>query len=343
MTLWMYVIAAAVGLIGSALFAGFENGMISIRKARLDHAVEEGSFPAKLIRFLLDRPALMLAAVLLGTNLSHSLTSGASGRIAESIMGTHGTGAEVNRLAFSAILSAFASAIPPTIVILIFCEIVPKVWYRQRPFQRCRATVLPVFLFFVISFPFVWAMTAVVHLLHKLFPRGRGSDILLLRQDFRQMLRESESDGKITPETRLLLENSLEFDQQSVRGMMIPRSVVHALPADTPLEKVVELGRDTDVSRYPVYAENAPSQWTGIFSVYDAIFRIPREKWATETIGQHIRPLVTVDEKDDASQVVRVSNSSRSPLLVVLDDDKKQVGIITPTDIVRPLFGNLDL
>ncbi len=327
--MWVYLLISLSGLFTAALFAGFENGMVSVRKARLDHAVEEGSILAKLMRKLLDRPAMMLATVLFGTNLSHNVIA-------------------VFALSFVTELTTAQvwTAITPlilTLIVLLFCEIVPKVWFRQQPFARCRAAVLPVYCFYLVTYPFVRVITAVVHALQKFFPHSEGSDIVLLRDDFRLMLRESQDDKLITNECRLLLENSLEYDRRKVRGMMIPRSVVQALTADATLQEALELAQTHDISRFPVALPNAPNEWVGIFSIYDAIFRVPRDEWEAKTVLDYIRPTTTVTETDDAGTVLQRSRTARSPLLVVLDSEQRQVGVITPTDIVKPLFGDLDL
>ncbi len=317
------------GIVVSAVFAGFENGMVSIRKARLDHAVSQGSWTAGLIQALLNRPSSMLAAVLLGTNLAHSFTAIAFNQAAEELFGS----------GYHVIIGANAVL---TIVMLIFAEITPKVWFRQRPFHRCRLMIAPIYLFYVLTVPVTILITMLVAVLHRLFPRGTSSDAVLLRDDFRTMLHESETEGLLSGEGRRLLENSLGYHQQTVRDLMVPAEGVHALSTDATLAEALALAEKTNVNRFPVYSAGKSGTWSGVFSVYDAIYRIPREQWKKETILAYMRPLVTVSDEASASEIFKNSRLSRSPLLVVLDSRERQVGIVTAGDAIKPLFGQLD-
>ncbi len=325
----IYALISLCTLVCSAMFAGFENGMISIRRARLDHAVAQGSYLAKLIKRFLNRPNIMLATVLLGTNLCQAFSAIAFNEL-------------VRELFFDRFwLSALASALL-TLLILIFAEITPKVWFRQRPLERCRLMIYPIYLFHLLCYPFIRILTFLVRLLQWFFPERRGSDTVLMREDFRLMLRESEHDGQISPESRLLLENSLEYEQQTVRNMMVAKDRVQALSADTTLAEAMEAGRDTELSRFPVYLPGQPERWIGIFAIYDAIYSVPPEQWKAATVLEHIRPMTVVSANSKPSQVLQRARLARSPLLVVLDEKINQAGIISVSDVIRPLFGHLE-
>ena len=174
MTLAIPLALSVIGIALSALFAGFENGMVSIRKARLDHAVEQGSWTAKLIKRMLDNPSSMLATVLLGTNLAHCMTAIYFSKL------FHADTLWKQCLTVAAL----------TLIMLIFAEITPKIWFRQRPYERCKATVLPVYAFFL--FPPCWLfiklLTTLVNGMNKMLNKGKG-DVILLRDDFRTILR----------------------------------------------------------------------------------------------------------------------------------------------------------
>lgn len=320
-----------IGIVLSAITAGFENGIVSIRSARLDHAVEQGSLTAKLIRKLLDNPSSMLAAVLLGTNLCYSITAVSFGKATEGL--GRGPSDLVVKVGATAVL---------TILMLIFAEITPKVWFRQRPFRRCQYFVIPIYIFYRVTTPFVWVITFFVTMLNRLLGGERRNDVVLMREDFREMLRESEEEGLLTSEGRSLLENSLGYEQRLIKQLMVPRNDVIAMPTDTTLAEAVKFSKEKNVSRFPVCEPGKADQWIGVFSIYDAIFACDKALWNEELVLPHIRPITTVDANANMDAALRNSRHTRSPLLVVVDSDGKQIGILTIGDVVRPLFGQLD-
>ena len=71
----IFVALAVLGLAGSALFAGMETGLYTLNRVRLALRRKEGDRRALRVGALLDRPARMLAVILLGTNIAHALGS----------------------------------------------------------------------------------------------------------------------------------------------------------------------------------------------------------------------------------------------------------------------------
>jgi putative hemolysin len=326
MTFLAPLILSIAGIALSALFAGFENGMVSIRKARLDHAVEQGSWTAKLIQRMLNNPSSMLATVLLGTNLAHCLTAVYFGKLFHA----------------DTIWEQVAAVGVLTLVMLVFAEITPKIWFRQKPYERCRTMVLPVYAFFL--FPPCWLfiklLTVLVNLMNKMLNKGKG-DVILLRDDFRTMLRESEEDGLLATADRLILENSLDFNKQTAADLMVQRSNANALSIDATLAEAVALTTETDHSRLPLFDSDNGDNWAGMFSVYDAIYQVERRHWETTKVSDYVRPLISVDSTTGVADILQQSRLNQTPLLVVTDSNGKHIGLITAEDVVRPLFGKI--
>ena len=331
MIIFIYLLISITGLIFSACFSGFENGMLAIRQARLDHAVKQGSNIALKINYFLDRPSLMLATILLGNNLCNVFTAIYVDELLK--IGT-------DNLNLSQIMAATISILASvvlTIIVLIFGEITPKVWFRQRPFQRCSKLVYPMYVFYILAWPFVRMLTSLVKLLNRLFPgehAGNTTDST--------MLRESASAGLIGMESLFLLENALQYDETRIGQLMVKKEGVVALNVNMTLSEALRFSRETNISRFPVYKDTSKEKWIGTFSIYDALFRVAPEDWDKKQIRRYIRPITHVSTKSKASNVLQRSKVSRSPLLVVVDNDMHQLGIITPSDIVQHLFGELN-
>lgn len=328
--IWLLV-ATALLIVCSACFSGFENGMLAIRQPRLNHALENNSQAARLIKRFLDRPSYMLATILLGNNLVNSFSAIFFTTLME-------------RLHDAAWVGVLGSAVL-TVIVLIFGEITPKVWFRQKPFVRCSVMVYPMTVFYWVSYPLVRGLTGFVFLLNRLLPKGAGTvaevSPALMREDFRMMLLESEEQRLIDPEARALLDNALDYHNAHVSDRMVPRAQVAVAYTDMNMTQLVALAERTGVSRFPVARSQAPdATWIGTITVYDAYFRVPRERWSEESLLDWVRPALTIRGDAPVSQVL-VRARTGTPILIVRGDDGSQVGIVTPADVVTPLIGTL--
>lgn len=106
-----------------AFFSGIETGLVSLRRPRVQNEVRKGDKRAEILEFFLDRPSLMLSAVMLGTNICTVCASLMAKKTAIALGFTDNTG-----LMITTFILTF---------LLLSAEIIPKDWFRQAPYDRC--------------------------------------------------------------------------------------------------------------------------------------------------------------------------------------------------------------
>lgn len=312
-------------------FSGIETGLISVRRPRLEHAVNSGSKSAMIVQFLLDRPGMMLTTLLVGTNACVVCASLSAKRFAESL-GLHGS-------------QVILVSAPLLTILLLAAEIIPKNWFRQSPFSRCTLFAYPLYLSYLLFFIPSFLISSLTDSIGRLVARRGSQDNsrLLMREDFRILLRESESAGTIDSEASALLDNAIDFHSLRARDAMIPRKDVKCLPADASVADAMKLCKELSISRLPVLPAGAmDSKWIGVFSVYDAIFSLDESAWATTRLESCMRPALSVSPDLTLGEILEASKFSSSPLLVVAEDKAGSGvhhGILTPDDIIKRLFG----
>lgn len=121
MSLGTEVILMLLCLLGTALYAGLETGVISIHRLRLRHLVRLGNPRAKVLQWFLERPDDLLGTTLVGTNLCMVTASVLGAVVARRLLGSMGS---------------WVSGLVMTIAILLFCEYIPKAWFQARPAVR---------------------------------------------------------------------------------------------------------------------------------------------------------------------------------------------------------------
>lgn len=110
----------ALAFSGSFIFAGFETGLVSVNRLKVEHAESNGDKVARRFSSLLNQQSRVVATVLIGNNVA--------------LVGMESS--------FSSILGFFSDAVPPVaetlilaVVALIFCELLPKSLFRIYSFK----------------------------------------------------------------------------------------------------------------------------------------------------------------------------------------------------------------
>lgn len=330
----IYVIATIVFIIAQAFFSGIETGLISIQKPRVQLGLKNDVRGARILNFFLNHPTLMLSTCLLGTNISVVCASVMAKKSATFL----GYGTGTGFLATTAIMT----------LALLAAEIIPKNWFRQLPYQRCLlcADVLQA-SYLVLRIP-ARLLARFTDAVSAMFAGKGNADAdarTLMREDFRLLLRESESAGIVGGEEADILDRSIDFHTATIGEIQRDVESTLDLSSSTTIADAVSFCGRHDVSRLPVHLplnENrSTKQWLGVFSVYDAIFTIDESLWANTQIGACLRPLTSIPADADLNEVLKRAKRthSQSPLLAVTDATGKQVGIVTPMDVVAKIFG----
>lgn len=333
----IYLIATFFFILLQAFYSGVETGLISIQKPRVRLGITQGYRNAKILDFFLERPGLMLSTCLVGTNICVVCAS----VMAKNTAAVFGFDTSSGLVATTVIMTS----------LLLTAEIIPKNWFRQLPYQRCMlfAPLLYGSLFFL--YPGAKLMALFTEWIGRIISGAPDPDMEprnLMREDLRLLLKESEAANIIDSEAADILDRSIDFHSAKIGEIMVPRKKVMTLTADTTVADAVAFCHRNKVSRVPVSTTNpkrAESHlWVGVFSVYDAFFNLPEKRWTSTTVGKLLRPLSTIAANDNLTQVlVKAKRShSKSPMLIVVSpkDPNKQLGLATPIDVVKKIFGS---
>jgi CBS domain containing-hemolysin-like protein len=76
-----------------------------------------------------------------------------------------------------------------------------------------------------------------------------------VRDDIEDALAETDDSADVSPKERTMLKNVLELHRVRVDDVMVPRSEIVAVPADTPLAHLLRVFRNAGHSRLPVYGD----------------------------------------------------------------------------------------
>ena len=152
------------------------------------------------------------------------------------------------------------------------------------------------------------------------------------------MVEEGEESGAIQSNEKELIENVFEFDTMTARDVMVHRTDMVALSLDAEEDAIVEIIRQSGLSRFPVYQDDVDDV-VGILSTRDYLlnFRQPEPK----PIKELLRAAYFVPETVPADVLFRDMQSKKIHMALVVDEYGGTSGLVTLEDLLEELVGNI--
>lgn len=220
-----------------------------------------------------------------------------------------------------------------TLLILIFGEVLPKVYAAQNSASFAKRSAYPVYLLSRLLSPFSIPMREITLWLSKKFTVAQPEfDIERLSQAL-----ELTDYSNAPAEEQKLLEGIVNFGSTEVRQVMTPRIDVFALEIETPFSEVLAKIVDTGFSRIPVYKDSI-DRIKGVLYIKDLIPYTGEQNFDWQAI---IREPYYVPETKKLDDLLGEFQKMKNHLAVAVDEYGDTSGIITLEDILEEIVGDI--
>ena len=349
MLLWSFLLILLLVML-NAFFVSVEFAAVASRRARIELLAESGNHSAAIVRTWLENPAAryrLIAASQLGITLV-SLALGAIGEntfeaLLAPLFENLALPAYLQRLVpLMAVLPLFLSLVIVTSLHVVFGEQVPKVATLHDPERFALIAARPMRLFSVVFKWFVdlldWATRKILSLVGL---RMVGEHLTVYTvEDIKQILSESEEVGVIRTPERQMLDAIFDLGALVVRQVMIPRTEILAVEADTPLQEVIQLTSQSTYTKFPIY-EDSPDQILGIVHVKDMIRAMQSPDYASCTARTLAREPIFVPETISVNALLQQFRDNRQHIAIVLDEYGGTAGLVTLEDLLEEIVGEV--
>jgi putative hemolysin len=349
MLLWNFIfILVLVAL--NAFFVSVEFAAVTSRRARIELLAESESSPAKIVKSWLEYPAKrdrLIAASQLGITMV-SLALGAVGENTfQAFLEPYF--AQVSLSANFQILEPILAALPLIISLVIVTSIhvvlgeqVPKVATLHNPEKFALFAARPMQAFGQVFKWFIdvldWATRHILALMGiKMI--GEHSVVYTL-DEIKQILDESEEEGVILPPEHEMLHAIFDLGELLVRQVMIPRTEIQAVEADTPVKELVQLATSSSYTKFPVYEDNL-DQIIGILHVKDILRILNAPETAKYTARKMVREAIFVPETIPVSELLHRFRQNRQHIAIILDEYGGTAGLVTLEDLLEEIVGEV--
>ena len=321
----------------NGLFAMSETALVSSRKARLGQRAETGDRGARTALELVDEPTRFLSTVQIGISLIGVLAGAFGGAtlaepLAGVLDGVPGLAPYSWAVAFVVVVAAI------TYLSLIIGELVPKRLALNDPEAVSSRLARPMHFLSILASPGVWFLSASTEVVLRLLGARRSEDPPVTEQEFETLLEEGARAGVFEEEERELVGRALRLDDRPVRELMTPRPKIVWLNTEDPPREHRRLVVEHRHSYYPV-ARGDLDEFLGFASVKDA--------WARMLNGESVdllealQPPPLVSEGAPATAALEAFKSSGVPVALVIDERGNCEGLVTLTDILEALVGEV--
>ena len=322
--LWFWAAVMLAGFGGSALYSGMETGVYTLNRVRLQVLADRGQRGAVALRRMLDRPASLLATLLVGNNVANYL-------------GTLGLAVLLGQLDLSDWQTILLNTLLVTPFLFVFGETLPKDTMTAHS-DRLMPPLAPV----LGASRFVFTATGVVPLIGlfsagvlRLMGQPAGDPVFAPRRRVEMLVREGVGSGILSDEQSAIVDRVLRLGGRTVRQEMVAWSDVLTVREDDPPSRLWELASVTQRSRFPVLGGRG--ELVGLIDAFDALLHTPQ---TCPPIARLMTPPQTVDADRPLRQALQAFQEHGTAIAVVLDRDRP-VGVVTVKDLVEPITGEL--
>jgi putative hemolysin len=311
----------------AAFFSASETAFFSLSRFQLRQLKQKNPDRFERIRYLLDRPAALVATVLLGNELTNVLISNLIAGFYES-------------LELSPLWVTLLNLLTVMPVIMIFGEITPKVIGAKANLTVANLCLPPLWWFYKISFPVRFFLENTVEFLTRPLRRRQPvKEENIKEEDIRALLEDGKRKGAIHSVEQDIIENLFEIDDDKVIDLATPlRECVTAKLDESPKAVIDRLGRDF-YARVPVWGDK-PDQIVGILYAKDLLNYLNRDEHEMKIRSLMKEPLF-VEPGMKAEVLFRRFRQMKRHIAIVEDKAGRSVAVITMEDILEQMFGEL--
>ncbi len=309
----------------SALVSGSEIAFFSLKPSQLDDLQEEESLTAKKIINLLERPKRLLATILITNNVVN---------IAVIILSTF-----ISAIVFNFndyfIMGFVIQVIVVTFLILLFAEVLPKVYATQNSLNFARKMAGTLLSLRSIFYPLSSILVKTNNLIDQkleIKKTGLSANELTHAIDIAHPETGTEEDKQ-------LLRGIVQFSNIYAREIMKSRMDVVAVEEKTPFDELIKIIVEAGYSRIPVYHENFDNV-TGILYIKDLLPHLDSGsefKWLNL-----IRSCFFVPESKKINDLLKEFQEKKIHMAIVVDEYGGTSGIITLEDILEEIVGEIN-
>ena len=311
-------------MVASAFISGSEVAYFSLTPGDLEELEHSKSKKASTVLNLLSKPDRLLSSILVTNNIVN---------IAIIILAAF-ISSRLFDLGNNPILSFIIEVVVITFMLLLFCEVMPKVYASRNQLRFALAMAPALTLASTLVSPLSTVLSSSSFFL-RFRRKSKARDSSMNINDLSVALELTSSGIK---DDKDLLKGVVRFGNISVSAVMCPRIDVTALDLNRGFKSVMEEVIESGFSRIPVYSGSFDNI-RGILFVKDLLPHLGKPdtfRWQTL-----IRPPYMIPETKKISELLKEFQEKKIHIAIVVDEYGGTSGIVTLEDVLEEIVGDI--
>lgn len=314
-------------LLLSGFFSGAETAFFAINPVQLFTLKEADSSASRIVYRLLEKPKRLLATLLITVNfINIAIVVISSLMISQIFNFTH-----------HETVGFLIQVVAVTFVIVLFCEVMPKVYATQNALSFSQYSAIPVFVVDKILRPISSLLvfsTSIVdkRMIHK------GYDVSM---DELTHAIDVTTDKNTPDDEKKILKGIARFGNIDVRQIMKSRMDVIAFDKDLTFPEIFPIIVENKYSRVPVF-EGSFDTVIGVLYIKDLLPHLDKQDDASFNWLKLVRPAYFVPESKKINDLLQEFQEKKIHLAIVVDEYGGTSGIATMEDVLEEIVGEIN-
>lgn len=326
------LILLACLIVLSAFFSASEVAFFILHQVRLRVLQEEGGMTGRLVASMMQHPGRLLTTILVGNMIVNVLIGVLLPirieRALERAANLPPWIASVLTVLIAAGFLVFLGEITPKALVARIAE--PFARVAAIPLKGIDAVLGPVCRGLILFTNFVFRVT-------------RFDDIkaapFITDEEFKNLLTNSEAQGVLEQDEGQMIQGILEFSDALLREILVPRPDVVAIGEEATVAEALELFREKEFSRVPIFRDNL-DRVTGVLFAKDLLPSATKGEM-TRPVKELRRAAHFVPETMTVHGFVKDAQRTRNHLAIVVDEYGGTEGIVTLEDAIEEVVGDI--
>ena len=221
-----------------------------------------------------------------------------------------------------------------TFLLLLFGEIMPKVYSRQAPLKFCRRVVGGILFARKLFWPIENVLLRSGNFAERVVQKGNRQ---LSVDDLEQALELTDKDD--LKEEKSMLQGIIRFGDETAKEVMTSRQDIVDLDIKSTFHDVLKCIVENNYSRIPVYQDN-DDNIRGVLYIKDLLPHLTKPagfRWQSL-----IRPPYFVPETKKIDDLLREFQDNKVHIAIVVDEFGGTSGLVTLEDILEEIVGEIN-
>lgn len=306
-----------------AMVAASEVALFSLSQKNLLDLNVTSTSKIKIINKLLEKPKKLLATILIANNFLH---------IAIVILFSFSLDEVFSRIA-SPILKFVVEVILVTFLILLFGEVLPKIYASRNNIKFAKFIAFPLSILDKMLSPLSIPMRGLtLFLQEKLGTQKTNFSVNQLSQAL-----ELTSTEETSSDEQKILEGIVTFGNTDTKQVMSPRIDIFGLDIQENFSEIYPKIVAKEFSRIPVYQDNIDNI-KGVLFIKDLIPHIDNKEFKWQEL---LREPFFVPENKKLDNLLKDFQTMKSHLAIVVDEYGGTSGLVSLEDIIEEIVGDI--